>query len=601
MSARFGRLVAGLALLASGWAAEPSADGAAPAEAAVPAARIAILDLSAAPLAEAMRTMSAATGVNLAATPEAAKRVIDLRLSDVTLDLAVRTICLTNGLWYRYDADARLIRLMTVDEYRRGLSSFRDDTTRVVTLLYPKARLIGEQLAHLFGERVELQSGEAQDLSNPDQRSGEGSGQSGGGGSGESNADGNGQSSRGGGRTTGSQGAARTQPSTQQLAEAGTGDATAAEEVRRRAFGDLPPIYLFVNITDNVLTLRSRDTAALDEMERLARDLDRPTPQVLLQIRILSIALGDDFRSAFDLQGAGDTAVSPGPVQSGANPFAAAGAGGLRSTGGLGNFPADGGTFVYQFLTSNLRARIQLLAGENRVTTVSSPLVMGAHARRTDLFVGEERLLVTGFVNTTQTSNGVTTGGIVATTEQRSVGTQLALVPSINADRAVDLALSQEVATIKPGGQVVAVIDSQGTVQSLPIDTIELSRIVGSVVVPDGQTVAIGGLIRESTSDVRSKVPFLGDIPLIGIFFRRQLTQKQRTELIILITPFVISVPGEGAPLVRSRLERLSLNPDLFDEAPSRLYREKDVGSGWEELPLGTPRPRPTPSAAAKP
>jgi type II secretory pathway component GspD/PulD (secretin) len=562
-----------------------------------PDQRLPLFDLNRVKVSEAARLLGEASGLNVVASSAAAAKEVDLRLRDVSVEQAVRTLCATTGLWYRLEGDSTIVRLMTIEEFSQGLSPFPVNTTRTITLLYPKAELVGEQIAHIYGSRVELQVGEQQPLSTPKDRQGTGSGNNGEG----TNA--TGQSNKSGGKDTNKSGSGNVGGKNSDGLENGKLTAEAfrtgvpngvadAVTALRRETPALPPIALFVNRTDNLISVRSRDTGALDEIEHLIRDLDRPTPQVLLQVRILSVQLGDDFRSTFDLQLAGDSTVEPGAVQAPGNPYAAANAGAFRQAGGLGNFPAEGGTAVYQFLTGSLRARIQLLASQNRVNTLSSPLLMGAHARTTELSIGEDRLVVTGFSNSTTTTTTGTTGGLFATTQRRNIGTDLDIVPYINADRTVDIAVQLAISTVNPSSQAIQVIDSQSNVQSLAVDTVNQSRVEGSVVVGDSQTIAIGGLIREGESETQSKVPLLGDIPVLGWFFRRQVTSKSRTELIILVTPLVISVPGDGAALVGRRLEALSLNPRLFDERPSKRYRVEDLESPWQRFPLGLPQDR---------
>jgi type II secretory pathway component GspD/PulD (secretin) len=82
------------------------------------------------------------------------------------------------------------------------------------------------------------------------------------------------------------------------------------------------------------------------------------------------------------------------------------------------------------------------------------------------------------------------------------------------------------------------------------IPIVKTSEAETSVRIKDGVTIVIGGLIEESNSDIREKVPFLGDIPVLGAFFRNRNTSKGKTEIAIFLTPRIIS--GEE-----------SLTPDL--------------------------------------
>jgi general secretion pathway protein D len=95
------------------------------------------------------------------------------------------------------------------------------------------------------------------------------------------------------------------------------------------------------------------------------------------------------------------------------------------------------------------------------------------------------------------------------------------------------------------------------------VDTVSRQTISGTVVAMDGQTLAFGGLIQESCQDTRSEVPILGKIPYLGFFFRQQNTSRTRTELVILIRPFVLTTPCDAQAVSRSVLEALSIHPNV--------------------------------------
>ena len=83
----------------------------------------------------------------------------------------------------------------------------------------------------------------------------------------------------------------------------------------------------------------------------------------------------------------------------------------------------------------------------------------------------------------------------------------------------------------------------------------------------DGLTVAIGGLIQENLTDSRAEVPILGKLPVIGFFFRQQTTSRSRTELVILIRPYVFSTPCESAATSCKLIQELSIHPTAINPA----------------------------------
>ena len=134
---------------------------------------------------------------------------------------------------------------------------------------------------------------------------------------------------------------------------------------------------------------RTSDKIAMSSIANLIEQLDRPTPQVLLEVRILEVTLGDQFKSAFDFEfsqnkttpAVGDPAFVPSNlVNTATEQFIGPGASYLNNGGsalGSGNFDveADGSTFVYQFLDQNFRARVQL-PKKKIVNVVATPILL---------------------------------------------------------------------------------------------------------------------------------------------------------------------------------------------------------------------------------
>jgi len=114
------------------------------------------------------------------------------------------------------------------------------------------------------------------------------------------------------------------------------------------------------------------------------------------------------------------------------------------------------------------------------------------------------------------------------------------------------LDLEQESSTLNPGGGTVPVTDGTGNVVNLSIDTINTSRLRGIVAAQNGLTVAVGGLIRSTVSNNERKVPFLGDVPVLGAAFRSTIEQEEETEMVLLITPRILNTPSSSQELENS-------------------------------------------------
>jgi general secretion pathway protein D len=533
------------------------------------------LELKQSKVVDALRIISGLSGVNAVATQEAAQKEVTLFLENVTARDAIDTLCKISGLWYRQDTESGTFRIMTTKEYQRDLIVFREDVTKVFTLLHPNVTTIAQAIKDLFGERVELSFGT--DGDELIEGSGFGSSRSSvtaRDGARFSQADHDQNHFR---RPTGNSSGVVSGKSSRIIAEDLTSDQIAELEQRlgsqevadqEVSYGVLKGlsrqeagIYVTVNREHNLILVRTSDLGALEQIEQLIQEVDRPTPQVLLEMKILELSLGNDFKSIFDweyVQGAKtsglDSSQSPNPLLTTATQ-------GYRKTFGLGNFDLQDNTFVYQFLDEKVRARIQMLSSENRINLLATPMLLASNNRLARVFVGEERVLTTGVASDVTTpATGATTTTIDTQTEIRDIGTTLEILPKINADRTVTLFIRQDSSSVLRNSATIPIANG-GIVQQFPIDTVSTANLEGVVVAKDNLTIAVGGLIRSSVSESLEKVPLLGDLPLFGRLFRKEIKDNDKTEIVLLITPHIIMTPAEGQQKTQSLMEKLSRHP----------------------------------------
>jgi general secretion pathway protein D len=611
------------------------------------------------PLLDALKMLSDQTGLNFSASAEANKIPVNAMLRNVAATSVVEEICKSHGLWFRRDPSSGILRIMTVGEFEKDLSGYREEQTAVFTLKYPNVAEIAVAIADLFGDRVRLSLGPEEkdddmrrDLEERFDRfdilnertqnaaaiSGTILGNNVNGvanvrgrsfGFGGFNSDFSGDRSSSSRRRSSQrqlfrdEAAAETEPMTAAQAErieealiaAARGDRSAADIGTMR--GRPAPVYVTASRRNNMVIVRTADARAMDDIRAIVERLDVQTPMVLLEVKVLSIELGKGFESAFEYAvsdgriggsfstGVINPSVARDPITDapvGVVPFPGLGSTGLRD-----------GQFIFQYLGDSVRARIQLLASKNRVKTLATPTLLTSNNEVSRLFLGEERPLVRGISSQTiLTDNNVATTPNTET-EFRNVGNTLLITPNINADRTVTLRLVQENSFISPNGANIPVVtagtggdrDNNGLlpgngrdrgretgVAQVPVDVVGTRSVSGTFVAKDGMEVAIGGLIEEVDSDRREGVPILGDIPGLGILFRRQSTEKSRRELVVILRPYVMSTPADGGRVSRDMLERL---------APESVDRLLDEGFLPALPPPPAPRPafRPAPSAAA--
>ena len=139
------------------------------------------------------------------------------------------------------------------------------------------------------------------------------------------------------------------------------------------------------------------------------------------------------------------------------------------------------------------------------------------------------------------------TSSILQNIQYRKTGVLLDVQPMVHSSDRVDLAISQEVSEA-----------AENQISSVPSPTILSRKVQTSLSLADGQAMLLGGLISNTRSDGKSKVPFLGDIPVVGALFQQRRRTGTRTELVMLIRPYIVSDTNQGRAItdaVRSRFE----------------------------------------------
>ncbi len=539
------------------------------------------LEFKQAKVVDAVRIISEMSGANIVTTNEAANKLVTIFLRAVTVQEAVDTICKVTGLWYRKDSKTGVIRVMDAEEYQRDIVVFKNDKTRVFTLQNYNVKSAGQAIENLFGERVELE------LGNEDESLDQfgGSAGSSGGGNNDSNNDRDSNNERG------SEGAGSSAGSGAKIAENLSLSTEMLSAIQQRSSGGSDkistlelagflrqeaPIMITINQLHNLLIVRTSDADALDEIARLIKKIDLKPAQVLLEMKILELSVGDSFKKVFDVDFT-SSSTSSGPSSSAdRNPLQPGGLLGPNLALGLGNFGLEGGTLLFQAMSDNIRLRLQLLEENNLVNVLATPVLLASNNTQSRLFIGEERILVTG-VNTTTTtgSSGVVSNIISAETELRDIGNTLLILPRINKDGTVTLSIQQDSSSVIVGAATIPVTGAGGTVQAFPVDTVNTANLEGAFLAQDGLTVAVGGMIRSTVTNVDQRVPFLSDIPLLGHVFERKVKENKKTELVLLITPHVFASEEEASKRAMQRVSEITSIKGVDKDASFKALPEK--------------------------
>jgi type II secretory pathway component GspD/PulD (secretin) len=217
---------------------------------------------------------------------------------------------------------------------------------------------------------------------------------------------------------------------------------------------------------------------------------------------------------------------------------------------GFSYFTKFGGTFD---------AAVTAAASDSRINVLSRPSIQTSHAVPCRIFIGETRPYITG------TSFGGTFGSQNSVSQLR-IGIDLSVTPLINPDGLVVMDIEQRID--EPGRDVPV-----GNGAVVPA-TVERSASA-KVSVRDRDTIMLGGFIKTTRKKDKSGVPLLKDIPLLGVFFRSNMENNERKELIVLIRPTVLPSPADAALAAthyRSALPGiLKAEKDFADDERKRL------------------------------
>lgn len=226
---------------------------------------------------------------------------------------------------------------------------------------------------------------------------------------------------------------------------------------------------------------------------------------------------------------------------------------GVSSSAASATFTAAGGfTFLALDTANKLRSLINLLAAEGKVDILASPHIMAANNQEARIQIGSDV--------PTLTSQSVplisqATSFQTSTVQYRSTGIILSVKPQINAKGLVTLDIAQEVSNVDT---------STSTVSGSPTFTVRSAKT--SLTTADNQTVVLGGLIREDKTRTQAGIPGLRKMPILGPLFGSDAIHKERTELLVLITPHIVTNMEEGARITQDMKEKVSLDEALPEQ-----------------------------------
>lgn len=271
------------------------------------------------------------------------------------------------------------------------------------------------------------------------------------------------------------------------------------------------------------------------QLRGLLTTLDTPAPQVVIEVMIAEVTLTDKTSLGVDLFGSemrGDGLL----------------------TGSTEGLKIGGGGLVLSFKGDNFRANLAAQASNNRVNILQRPQLVARSGGSARFQVGTDVPIITS-QRATNTQIGGDGTDVLQSVQYRQTGVILDLQPVVYGDR-VDITISQEISEVGES--------TNSAIASPPI----LNRsLTTQIAITDGWTGVLGGLISNNYSKTNTGVPFIKDIPLIGSAFQTNSVSGNRTELVMLITPYVIRGDEDMA--------------DIADNLSSDINAAFRTGRGW--------------------
>lgn len=335
---------------------------------------------------------------------------------------------------------------------------------------------------------------------------------------------GGGNNAQGGGRGTRIQSA---------NAVASTGSAAAADLVGQ--------VTAVANEDSNTILILTPEKN-FPRVQEILDALDKPVPQVLIRVLVSEVTYDDSLDFGVEFEGINVGSSTDDNILTSFDLF--------DSTLGLNYLMFD---------DNNFRLAVRALNATGKFDVLSRPYVLTADNQEAQINVGQRVPILT---NSRVDENG----DIISTIDYEDIGIILTVTPQINSEGLVVMDVSQEISTI--ADQAIPVAPDQDAV------VFNQRELTTQVAVGHGQTVVIGGLVQDELSETIRKVPLVGDIPLLGEFFKRTERSKVKTELLLFLTPEVISTPEQLTPAS----EKIKSESETLDNAiePGRMQDHLD-------------------------
>ena len=325
------------------------------------------------------------------------------------------------------------------------------------------------------------------------------------------------------------------------------------------------PVKVFADAVNNRLIIRTKPRT-YTMIKALLGKIDTIPPQVLFQVLVVDVSLNDSVKFGVEFMmkgGSGNVTTQGGTNFSGLTP-------------GSGQNSQSGGKFwVYNPKNPNQKfGYINALAGKTNVKVISSPQVLIASNNEAKISVGSKVPIVNSEITNTQsiiTNNNDSSTNLVRNIQYQDTGVILKITPKVTRGGRIAIKLAQ----------TVSEADSN-TVSDIDSPVIKEQIIETAMSLRDGQTIICGGIIKEKSTDNLSTLPGIGGIPFLRRLFGDTDISTDRTEMMILITGYIVSEDSHLEELVKRYEQAVDTLIDFQTPAGQRK-RKIDQNKGLVE------------------
>jgi general secretion pathway protein D len=315
-------------------------------------------------------------------------------------------------------------------------------------------------------------------------------------------------------------------------------------------------------ITNSIIILASPEDYAL--ISETIRKIDILPRQVLIEALIARVDLTDDLSFGIQWKIKNDIEIEPFT-----NPIDLSGDLDLVA-------PIENANFTYTALDAagNIKLLLQSLAEEGKAEVMAAPHILVSDNREARIQVGQQVPIPTSETNVEGTTS------IQRTFQYKDLGIILEVKPQVNESGLVALELQQEVSSSTISDVAIAA-------GATPV--LNKTETSTNLVARDGETIIIGGLIREDATKSSAGIPFLHKIPILGYLFGSKTRDIARTELLILLTPHVMQSQEEASDVTSEYIKQFKSDTDIDPEKDKRMLKKNQDMLDTDSIKKDTP------------